>query len=968
MTDQKFDEKKSVLRETLNDVRNRDDNTLVETDQAPSDGQGRAPLTGIVLDGKYEVGELIGRGGMSVVYRARHLLLNKPVAIKFLHPHLTHDENAFRRFQKEAKAVTSLTHDGIIHVYDFGQLPDGQPYLAMELLEGQSLADVISKSGSLNRQNALALFKAIAKALEYAHDKGVIHRDLKPSNVVLDKSGDVARAKVVDFGIAKFEDEASVKLTATGEIFGSPPYMSPEQCRGEALDNRSDIYSMGCLMYEALTGRAPFVGSTSFHIMQMHIGDSPASFSAVRPGLKDCFDLEAAVLKCLAKDPANRFQSARELSVDLEKLEESSEHKFGGGLAGALKLQKARSGTRGRSGTFSAATPIAILVSVLFIAAFALILHLVSLGGRWGSSESGVNKVGMPNGSWMNEHRKGIELMNRGSYRQAFDQFASSAKIARAQPELARSLVVNLSNQLLCAHILQDRAAEKKCSQLVLNAETKLRGVRWSDSSAVESLKLLWSSQSLQATSNPEEIRQLVDRSKPLLAALHDATRSDEALPIIEVLQAKCEMTLSPHDPRLADVLFLKSQALLQVAENNGSLTDESQKMISDALQLLQRCTFIREKNDRGQLPKTLTMLARAQFQGSTSLDEAAQTISKALSMFDSSSSQERGYALFIAARIHSRTNEIKRALEEYRAACAIFAEEERLVLMGHCISGEATLLVRVDGAKKAREFFVSLIKSQVEEGKALEPLTGEYYAAFGNLLYADNMFESAIPVYQRALEIDQMTQTLSLRERKTLDHLIRCLMQTGDYSQVLSLTQQMTAIDELGAPSARSRKLIEEDRAILAWIYTNIGKRDEAQKLLKERLARINSCAPDEIMIDDWLIDLARKGALTTEQREVLLNRAKAYVANKRLRKARPGVIARGLQDVADLQESLGMKDERLETLKEAASEVRKVHHVNIFRAESVLNALAEALRKSGSENEAQAIEAEIAQLKKGQ
>ena len=283
---------------------------------------GQDPLVGTILADRYEILSVIGRGGMGVVYKAMHQLMEKVVAIKMMHAHLVSDQLALKRFQQEAKAASCLNHPHLIGVHDFGVTPAGQPYLVMDFLEGKSLTEIIDTDGTLAVKRALRIFAQACDGLAHAHNKGVIHRDLKPGNILLvdteDKSDFV---KIVDFGIAKLlphSGKESQALTQLGETFGSPPYMSPEQCMGLALDPRSDIYSLGCVMYEALTGQPPLLGSTMLETMNKHVSEMPRSFSEVCSDLYIPERLEKIVFKTLDKNPELRPQSMLVLKDALE--------------------------------------------------------------------------------------------------------------------------------------------------------------------------------------------------------------------------------------------------------------------------------------------------------------------------------------------------------------------------------------------------------------------------------------------------------------------------------------------------------------------------------------------------------------------------------------------------------------------------------------------------------------------------
>lgn len=281
------------------------------------------PLVGTKLADRYFIHSVIGHGGMGIVYKARHELMDRDVAIKVLKSDLISDKLSVKRFQHEARAACKLKHPNVITLFDFGVSPSGQPYLVMDYLKGISLADVIKKDGHVGVDRSIRIFVQACRALEHAHREKVIHRDLKPGNIMLVETDEEREfVKVVDFGVAKLigdgEDAESQRLTQTGEVCGSPVYMSPEQCEGRKLGPHSDIYSMGVVLYEALTGRLPLLGKTMVETMQKHLSESPPPFGVIRPDLYIPERLESVVLKALAKDPSNRHQSMAELEHDLE--------------------------------------------------------------------------------------------------------------------------------------------------------------------------------------------------------------------------------------------------------------------------------------------------------------------------------------------------------------------------------------------------------------------------------------------------------------------------------------------------------------------------------------------------------------------------------------------------------------------------------------------------------------------------
>lgn len=277
------------------------------------------------LSNKYEILSVIGQGGMSVVYKARHRLTEQILAIKMLKGHLSHDKVQLQRFIQEARAMEKLDHPNIISARDVDYTGEGQPYLVMDFLEGRSLAESIAHEGKLAPMKAVQIFLQACDALQHAHNNGVVHRDIKPSNIILVDSDAAPTVKIVDFGIAKLikdNDSSAPVLTQTGEVFGSPAYMSPEQCLGHALDSRSDIYSLGCVMYETLSGKPPFSGGSALEIIQNHTREVAEPLSVEGCDKRLAKRLDEIVYRTMEKNPASRYQSAAQLKADLEELQD----------------------------------------------------------------------------------------------------------------------------------------------------------------------------------------------------------------------------------------------------------------------------------------------------------------------------------------------------------------------------------------------------------------------------------------------------------------------------------------------------------------------------------------------------------------------------------------------------------------------------------------------------------------------
>jgi serine/threonine protein kinase/Flp pilus assembly protein TadD len=294
------------------------------SEQQLSSGQNMSST--ISIDNRYRVDAQIGSGGMGAVYRAQHLLLNRAMAVKIIHAQAMNSPKAIMRFQQEAKAASALSHDNIASVKEFGLTSEGLPFLSMDYVEGSSLAEIL-KDGPLAPARAINIFAQVCAGMAHAHKRGVLHRDLKPANILIteeDNRKDVV--KIVDFGIAKIlpgGDEDSVKLTQTGELFGTPCYMSPEQWHAEEVDARTDVYSLGCVMYEAIAGKPPFVGPSVAAVINGHVNEVPEPFSTQAKNDRRQFEgLENVILRCLEKDPNLRYQTMEDVEAALKLVQE----------------------------------------------------------------------------------------------------------------------------------------------------------------------------------------------------------------------------------------------------------------------------------------------------------------------------------------------------------------------------------------------------------------------------------------------------------------------------------------------------------------------------------------------------------------------------------------------------------------------------------------------------------------------
>ncbi len=286
--------------------------------------------TGIHIGG-YQLIRKIGEGGMGEVWLASHDALGRHAAIKVLHADYSHRKEVVARFFNEARAATAIADPGIIQVFDFGHHTDGSAYIVMELLDGEPLDHRVDRSGPLPVPDALRILRQVASALGAAHARGIVHRDLKPENIFLVRDPEVAggeRAKVLDFGIAKLTGDDIALKTVTAAVMGTPIYMSPEQCRGAGqADQRSDVYSLGCVLFRLLVGRPPFDGEGIGDIIAMHLREPAPRISSLRLDVPR--DVDDLIARCLAKDPAARFASGTELAAAIDQLPSNAEFSLG---------------------------------------------------------------------------------------------------------------------------------------------------------------------------------------------------------------------------------------------------------------------------------------------------------------------------------------------------------------------------------------------------------------------------------------------------------------------------------------------------------------------------------------------------------------------------------------------------------------------------------------------------------------
>lgn len=429
---------------TLDDARTHvADNVPLKEQLNKPDG-----LVGTIIADHFRIDKRLAEGGMSAVYKARDLSLGRDVAIKVLLPGRHFTEESLIRFQREAKAVGILNHPNIVNVYEMNTFAEGEPYIAMEFVDGQTLFQQVQGTSGLPVESAIDIIRQCAGALAYAHKQGIVHRDIKSGNIMLARAAQGGwQPKLVDFGIARALEEDAINLTRTGEIFGSPRYMSPEQCRGEKIDARTDIYSLGCAFYEALTGEVPFRGATALDTMRMHNDDQPVPPSVARKGMALGAELDRIILKCLAKDRNHRYQTAEALEQDLFTLARQKRSSLASVVAGAMRKLPFSKKTSKAFGTK--------MFAAYFLVSAALLI--------WVASSQAHRLFEY---LWSDFNYKGQKAFDAGDYKKAEENFLNALKVAETFPVNDKSLrlAFSLSDLTELATATGDEEAHKAWS------------------------------------------------------------------------------------------------------------------------------------------------------------------------------------------------------------------------------------------------------------------------------------------------------------------------------------------------------------------------------------------------------------------------------------------------------------------------------------------------------------------------
>lgn len=570
---------------------------------------------GDVIASRYEIKQYLGEGGMSAVYAAVDRVIKRDVALKILHRDLlVRGKGSLLRFQREAQALGNLDHPNIVKIHHFDADENAQPYIVMDIVKGESLARrLVKEPESVMISDIIDIFVQVCDALEHAHQRGVVHRDLKPSNIMVVGN----QVKVLDFGIAKLMSEDSdqeLQLTRTGEVFGSPLYMSPEQCRGLKLDFRSDIYSIGCVMYEAFTGNPPFTGNSHIDTMLKHVNDMPSSVVSSMCDARYAEKVDAILLRCMAKSPNARFQSMAEVKAALLDLERDTKGPLEQ-IKRKLELIRLKIGAQGKFTKKMIAAYCAAGLVVTGFAATALINH----------QNSAVN-FDFKNASV--ERWKELDERGQGDFDSG--KFVQAETIFRGELDMAdklKNLQLRLAscNELLDLYRAQlllkpELAGDKNFNERLSKVNGYLAQLNKEQDDEVSSLKKDLADQSSMSKS---EKKDLCNRAIELATAMNSKGKHAEAI------------DLSKRSVVLAE--GIKDELLTGKAHYYLGLAYNDNKDYPNAKAEFEKSLKLREKvlpKDHADIGYTLVCLARLSHgEAATSLlDRGRGVLSQAFS------------------------------------------------------------------------------------------------------------------------------------------------------------------------------------------------------------------------------------------------------------------------------------------------------------------------------------------------
>ncbi len=699
---------------------------------------------------------------MGTVYKVKYKPLNKVMAVKVLKPEFASDKSAIKRFEQEGKAASKLTHPNMVTVYQYGLNKGSCPYILMDYLHGPSLESVITNEAYVDAHRALLIFIQMAESLHHAHQKGIIHRDIKPSNVILLQNQDLDDyVKIVDFGIAKIlpvGDRKTLLQTQTGEIFGSPQYMSPEQCRGDKLDARSDIYSLGCLMYETLCGKPPFVADNPIRIILQHLNDKPVRLTDRFPSLEIPADLDSLVITCLEKQPDNRYQSMGALFTDLTRISEGKSITFRSKLSArnvkdlkALDVLPDAGSEARNTRIYAAITAACVVVAMVGASAF------MFFGPR---VESGT--------TWKQLYVKGQQAFDQGDYATAKSTFEKSLTVAESEGDNQQKK--NLMQTASCQELIDLATFSGKAADLqTLNTQM----IRLQAAAKAQD-----NEQDRRVMTMRDDLKRALgtDGALPSLSKQGKANVDDHTLGLCQGANDELAWCLEQHKADAAIGLATSLSTLLnslptsqpelaqRCALNFGSALLEKERYSQAATQL----TAAIRVAQSNRLPLNLGLchlqLGRA-FIGLRAFDKAKIELSNASQLADGESEKKAFLAAcyYEQGLIFASKGDSDLAEKEFLLALSIFQKLEppNQGSIADCSFQLAMLEEKIGRGELAHQYLRACLdasESLVERSSHQSAVLTETLEKQGEIQVAQEHFAAAKPLFARAVTIASRT------------------------------------------------------------------------------------------------------------------------------------------------------------------------------------------------------------------
>jgi hypothetical protein len=665
---------------------------------------------GTLFHDKYAVIEVLGEGAISVVHKARHSVMKNIVVIKLLKGTYASNSKTVLRFQRDGQAMSRLNHQNIVRTFDFGISREGQPFLAIEYLDGKSLAALLKEHGAPPLPMALAIFSQVADALTSAHAAGFVHRGMKPSNIfILGLATGQRVVKLVDFGVADVfdeDEEGQKKVPQGGKFFGDPRYMSPEQCLGKTLDDRTDIYSLGCVMYEGLTGAPPFAGANTNAILQKQSQENPRPFREVAPDRTDLALIEPVVFKCLAKDPGSRYQTMAQLSRALKEVDQAGMVGTAGSApADNSEALAAEEQERRRE---------VLLRRVLIAAAVVVVLLPVIPIVLFKTSEVDVALSGP------GEHA-GFAI-DRGQYQEAKKQIESMLAEAR-KANLKADVVRLLTDQAALEHILADKTAEAKDDKEIADINEAGGAQIYVNAGAIEAIDALLASD--KSTADLEQaLKDPVQKMVTITQSLAWSQQYGPAQEAMALLIDKVSRKLGADSPLVVDLKLQYASRLLQKIINPATpLTlHEQQDLVGEPKASLETPLTLGSGSD--------LLLARSNFALAQAISgNEAEAIKLRDDVMATYKNQTTGpdNASLIEARLGDTDmalNDPESALPMFKSAYQKFLADKKYPQAAFCVAAHSRACWLSDQLKQSYEFLTGeLAKPEVAapEGEPLK-------------------------------------------------------------------------------------------------------------------------------------------------------------------------------------------------------------------------------------------------------